>query len=210
MSIRVAIVSEQFVVAARVLAVLERDPLFIPFPVNPGAPRRPPGAFDADVVVLDYGFGHSLRLCAAFSDSRCQGAIVIGVPDSPGADVDALLAGARGIVYDGEPLEDVVRAVHVVAQGQVWAPRRVVLDAWRRFRQEQALPVGDAALASRLSARERQVFHFAAVGLGNKEVADRLAISEATVKVHLTHIFQKLGLRGRGELAAAYHGILQQ
>ena len=41
------------------------------------------------------------------------------------------------------------------------------------------------------------------------EAADRLAISEATVKVHLTHIFQKLGLRGRGELAAAYYGIIR-
>ena len=50
---------------------------------------------------------------------------------------------------------------------------------------------------------------YAAAGLGNKEVASRLSISEATVKVHLTHIFQKLGLRGRGELAAAYHGLLR-
>jgi hypothetical protein len=44
--------------------------------------------------------------------------------------------------------------------------------------------------------------------MGNKELAVALSISEATIKVHLTHIFQKLGLRGRGELAAAYHGLL--
>ena len=59
-----------------------------------------------------------------------------------------------------------------------------------------------------LSARERDVFRLAAGGLGNKALAERLAISEATVKVHLTHIFQKLGVRGRSELAAAYHGLL--
>ena len=54
----------------------------------------------------------------------------------------------------------------------------------------------------------REVFRYAAAGLGNKEVAGRLAISEATVKVHLTHIFQKLGVRGRAELAAAFHGVI--
>jgi len=98
-----------------------------------------------------------------------------------------------------------------VADGQVWAPRRVIVDALKRVRRElHARSAGEAALAARLSAREREVFHLAVSGRGNKEVADRLAISEATVKVHLSHIFQKLGVRGRGELAAAYHGIIRQ
>jgi len=59
-----------------------------------------------------------------------------------------------------------------------------------------------------LSSREKEVLRHAATGLSNKELAERLAISEATVKVHLTHIFQKLGVRGRAELAAVYHGLL--
>jgi DNA-binding NarL/FixJ family response regulator len=44
--------------------------------------------------------------------------------------------------------------------------------------------------------------------LSNKDLAGLLHITEATVKVHLTNIFSKLGLRGRAELAAVYHGIL--
>jgi DNA-binding CsgD family transcriptional regulator len=64
-----------------------------------------------------------------------------------------------------------------------------------------------AALRPSQSPR-REVFQHAATGKGNKELAVALAVSEATVKVHLTRIFQKLGLRGRAELAAAYHGLL--
>jgi len=53
------------------------------------------------------------------------------------------------------------------------------------------------------------VLRHAAAGLANKELADRLAISEATVKAHLTRIFQKVGCHSRAELAAAFHGIAQ-
>jgi len=60
---------------------------------------------------------------------------------------------------------------------------------------------------SSLSRREREVLHYAATGIRNKQLADQLAISEATVKAHLTHIFKKLGVGGRAELAAVYHDM---
>ena len=65
-----------------------------------------------------------------------------------------------------------------------------------------------AMLNLRLTGREREVLRLAASGLSNKELADRLAISQGTVKTHLTRIFNKLGVRSRMELAAAYHGII--
>lgn len=52
------------------------------------------------------------------------------------------------------------------------------------------------------------MFRQSAKGIGNEELADRLEISEATVKAHLTHSFLKLGLRRSAELAAAYHGVI--
>ena len=120
-------------------------------------------------------------------------------------------AGARGIVYLTAPLADVAKAVDIVRQGLVWAPRYLVAAAW--MQHLNAAPASTADIRTvfdeRLSRREREVFCQAALGLGNKELADRLAISHATVKVHLTHIFQKLGLRNRAELAAAYHGIFR-
>jgi len=53
-----------------------------------------------------------------------------------------------------------------------------------------------------LTPREREVARCAGGGMSNREIAARLGISPATVDVHLNHIFQKLGIRRRGELAA--------
>jgi DNA-binding NarL/FixJ family response regulator len=134
---------------------------------------------------------------------------MIAVPREGDTAVDALTAGARGIVYKKEPLSDVAKAVAAVGKGLVWAPRHIVVAAWTRTRSRAAHPetAADPNVAGRLSDREREVFRYAATGLGNRELADRLSISEATVKVHLTHIFQKLGVHSRGALAAAYFGI---
>ena len=101
------------------------------------------------------------------------------------------------------------RAIHLVAQGGVWAPRHVIGGAWlNEGKQTRAdRRPGDILRAAHLTAREMEVLHCAAAGLCNKEVSDKLAISEATVKVHLTRIFQKLGLHGRARLAAVYNGV---
>jgi len=72
-----------------------------------------------------------------------------------------------------------------------------------------ARSASEEVLEHQLSSREREVFRHAATGLSNKELADRLAISRATVKAHLTQIFQKLGVNGRAQLAAVYHGVVK-
>ncbi|HKB09540.1 MAG TPA: response regulator transcription factor, partial [Vicinamibacterales bacterium] len=133
--------------------------------------------------------------------------VLVSVADDETA-ISALTIGARGIVYRSEAPDRIRRAVRLVRNGGVWAPRRILVAVVEQLKGDSRVRAsGESPLAERLSSREREVFRHAAAGLGNKEVADRLSISEATVKVHLTHIFQKLGLRGRGELAAVYHGI---
>jgi DNA-binding NarL/FixJ family response regulator len=87
----------------------------------------------------------------------------------------------------------------------LWAARRWLNAYVQKMSRVDSSTETD--LARRLSRREREVFRYAATGMANKELAQRLAISEATVKVHLTRIFQKLGVSGRAELAAAYHGL---
>lgn len=168
----------------------------------------PPCPPSRSVVVIDWRVIGALRLCADFTTCG-TGVVMIAVPDTVDAGIQALTAGAGGIVYQSQPASHVVRAVDVVARLEVFAPRHVVVALWKRFKAEAARhqQSSEPGLDRGLSGREREVYRHTAAGLSNKELADHLSISEATVKVHLTHIFRKLGVRSRGELAAAYFGI---
>ncbi len=161
-----------------------------------------------DVLLLDSRMPAALELCSALK--RDVGPLVILFMSSnadEGWAVDALAAGARGILARDARAEDLVKAIRVVHDGQIWA-RRQTIEAWVGRMAGRADADRVAVLEHGLSTREKEVFRHAASGLSNRELAGRLAISEATVKVHLTHIFQKLGVRGRAELAAAYHGLI--
>lgn len=180
------------------------------FTTNGGGLRAAVKSASPDFLVIDQQLPGAISLCGDLTSVDGPRTILANVDEHDESAIDALSAGARGIVYASAAPAEVLKALRGVAGNQIWAPRHVVVAMWMRMRMEHEKRLAaETALAQRLSSREREVFRYAAAGLGNKEVANRLAISEATVKVHLTHIFQKLGLRGRGELAAAYHGIFR-
>ena len=162
-------------------------------------------ARDHHIILLDARCDDMVR-CAALPDIA-RVIYVGGVEDDAWATA-MLLGGARGILTRSATRADLVHAVRTVCEGGIWARRRwlnaCVLHVADAFRQR--LLTRDT-VDTRLSRREREVLHHAATGVGNKELADRLSISEATVKVHLTHIFQKLGVPGRAALAAVYHDM---
>lgn len=164
------------------------------------------------VAIVDARFDAALAVCRSLATTGSLSVVLIEAPAQEMWAIEALRAGARGILTMDARSEDLVRAVRAVEAGDVWA-RRTWLCSWlRRGAGEttaaSTLASERARLETRLSRRERAVFHHAATGVSNREIARRLAISEATVKVHLTRIFRKLGLGGRGELAAAYHGVM--
>jgi DNA-binding NarL/FixJ family response regulator len=161
------------------------------------------------ILLLDGRMDRALAACQRCATVGDLKILVLAVPEGGTLAADVLLSGARGILHQGAPTKHVAQAIALVQQGKIWAPRHVVAAAWKK-----CMPDADADVGPRiagwqsLSAREREVLRHAAAGCANKELADRLAISEATVKVHLTHIFRKVGCRSRSELAAAYHGII--
>ena len=121
--------------------------------------------------------------------------------------VEALKTGARGILAKSAPVESLVKAIRVVHQGEVWASKRVIaLTVEELAARSVNSRVGKLAFRERLSPREQEIVHLIVGGLSNLEAASRLGITEATVKAHLTHVFQKLALRGRAQLTARYHG----
>lgn len=110
---------------------------------------------------------------------------------------EAMKAGAGGFLLKDVRREELVNAVRVIASGDaLLAPaltRRLIEDFVRRPPPGQAMP---GALAD-LTERETGVLRLMARGMSNAEIAERLVVSEATVKTHVARILSKLGLRDR-------------
>ena len=108
---------------------------------------------------------------------------------------EALHAGASGFVLKDDPPEQLIAAVRTVAAGDALLSPAVTKRVIRRFtsRPRSVPPRG----FDELTARERDIFRLIADGLSNPEIAQRLYISETTVKTHVTHLFQKLDVRDR-------------
>ena len=113
---------------------------------------------------------------------------------------EAIRAGASGfMVKDADP-EDLVRAVRAVAGGEALlspgATRRLIAEFASRPERRTATPSSLAVLTE----REREVLALIATGGSNDEIAQRLVISPATVRTHITRVLSKLGARDRAQL----------
>jgi DNA-binding NarL/FixJ family response regulator len=112
---------------------------------------------------------------------------------------EALRAGASGFLLKDTPPDEFLAAVRVIASGEaLLAPtvtRRLIAEFARRPTPETA----QTRLAG-LTERERAVLTAAAGGLSNAEIAERLSMSKATAKTHVSHLLAKLGARDRAQL----------
>ena len=107
--------------------------------------------------------------------------------------VDALQAGAVGyMLKDSEP-DDLLKALRAAARGESPLDPRVAREVLRSGPALTARP--------ELTDRERAVLHLVAQGLANKQIATRLGIREGTVKAHLGHVFQRIGVSDRTSAA---------
>ena len=143
------------------------------------------------------------------SDSLTTRIIVLTAAEDDRDAVRAMRLGARGIVLKQSASDLLVKSIHRVYEGQIWLDNRVTAEVMKAFaKSSEGGARRDKPL---LSDREKDVVQLVAQGHRNKEIAEKLFISEQTVKNHLHNIFDKLGVSDRLELAlyAIHHRLIE-
>ena len=163
-------------------------------------------ALQPDVVLMDIrmpGLGgiEATQRITAPAESAVK-VLVLTTFDLDEYVVDALRAGASGFLLKDAPAHELVQALRVVAGGEAMlAPSvtRRLLDKYAGRLPSGEEPVPDAL--DTLTDREVEVLRLVARGLSNAEIAAELFVSETTVKTHVGHVLNKLGLRDRVQAA---------
>jgi two-component system nitrate/nitrite response regulator NarL len=170
------------------------------------------GSAAADVILLDLDLGHESGLDAVpklIAASQAKILILTGLRDET-VHHAAVLAGARGVIEKEARAESILAAIGKVYQGEVWLDRastgKLLVEISRKNASRDVVDPTVQKIAS-LTVREREIIALtvANVGATAKTIAQRLHISEHTLRNHLTSIYEKLGVANRLELFAFAH-----
>lgn len=115
--------------------------------------------------------------------------------------VEAFRAGARGIFCRSDSFLALCKCLQCVHEGQVWASSQELQFVLEALVQPGLSDKPDAAHSRPLSKREEEIARLVAEGLSNRQISDRLGLSEHTIKNYLFRVFEKLGVATRVELA---------
>lgn len=161
----------------------------------------------------------SQKVFASIQDAKLQTRIIMLINDDAKEDfVEAVKQGCCGIVPKQTSTELLLKSIRKVNAGEFWLDRMTTADVIRRLANKKGASTSGGNTSSRLgvreqssalSQRERKIVALVAQGFKNKEMAERMFISEQTVKNHLHNIFDKLGVSDRLELAlyAIHHNL---
>jgi RNA polymerase sigma factor (sigma-70 family) len=156
-----------------------------------------------DVVLLDIAMPDmdGIEICRRLKRSLPNTAVlVLSAFDTEEAVMAALTAGASGYVIKTISHQRLVEGIRAIARGEMLLSPTVaakVVQQLARTRQEKER---EADALQVLTPREREVFGLVAQGCTNAEIAERLVLSEKTVKTHVRNISNKLNLSGKGEM----------
>jgi two-component system NarL family response regulator len=165
--------------------------------------------YEADILLLDLkmpgldGLATLQRLRIAKNKTRV---IVLTASDDKNEFVQAMKLGTSGIVLKQTAKELLIMSIRKVHAGEIWLDSHTTAAVIRQFVANDETPAVQSLPPtpptrererSPLSQREREIVALVAQGFKNKEMAEKMFISEQTVKNHLHNIFEKLGIEGR-------------
>lgn len=167
-----------------------------PVDVVPHVERHRP---DIVIVGLDMADPEMTGLSARLRACNSAPGIIFIVQPAGRIDIKDIQAlDSDGLVLDGISHRYLLECVSAVATGKKWIDNKIV--------QQLLMPETQPEPMSRLTGRETEIADLVSRGLRNKAIAQRLNVSEGTVKMHLHHVYEKLRLGGRAELAWMAHG----
>ncbi len=211
--IRVLLADDQTLVRAGFRSILDgEDDIEVVGEAGDGAEAvRTAAALRPDVVLMDVRMPHldglaaTREIIASLPDVRV---VILTTFDLDEYVYGALRAGASGfLVKDTEP-EELLHGVRVVARGDALLAPSVTRRLIAEFAGRVERPAPNPRLES-LTDREREVMTLVAAGLSNDEIAERLVLSPATSKTHVSRIMTKLDVRDRAQLVVlAYESAM--
>lgn len=217
MSIRILVVDDQELVRTGFTMILDHQPdLDVVGVAHNGAQAvEMARTIEPDIVLMDLrmpvmdGVEATRRILAMPTEHPIR-VLVLTTFDDDESVYAALRAGASGFILKDVPARELAGAIRIVVAGQsLFAPsvtRRII----ERFVERPATVDRDLQRrANSLSEREQEVLRLVSTGLSNAEIGDRLFVSEATIKSHVSHILTKLVARDRAQaVAMAYEAGL--
>ncbi len=156
-----------------------------------------------DLVLLDIGIPGGGIQAARTIASACPATKIVMLTASAEDDdlLAALKAGAQGYVLKGVSARELARVVRAVNEGERYVTPSLAASLLAEMAGGQQTTRAPGSPLDELTERERQILECVAAGLSNKEVGQRLYLSEKTVKHYMTNILQKLQVRNRVEAA---------
>jgi two-component system, NarL family, nitrate/nitrite response regulator NarL len=143
-------------------------------------------------------------------DSMTTRVIVLTAAEDDRDVVRAMRLGARGVVLKQSASDLLLKSIRKVSDGEIWLDNRMTAEVIDAFKKSSE--AGQRREKPLLSDREKEIVQLVAQGFRNREIGEKLFISEQTVKNHLHNIFDKLGVSDRLELAlyAIHHRLIEQ
>jgi len=156
-----------------------------------------------DIILLDIDMPGGGLEAARIVAEECPVTRIVILTSSEEDDhlIGALKIGARAYILKGVAARELIRILRAVWAGESYVPPMLAASLLLEMREAHSQQKQVASPLDELTAREREILESLAAGLSNKEIGEKLFLSEKTVKHYMTNILQKLQVRNRVEAA---------